>query len=135
MAYVSARDMSCCGIKEIHGIQDSASPQESIKLFLSTHKVFNRHSYNKISSLYVFSAVVKERGTANNYDGVAGLITDTTYGPKLAAYIRKNKLGEVVEGPARVNLNHRKHTIQAWFWSPNWKGLRKWHKDHSKLAD
>lgn len=130
MAWLDLTTLSCCGIKEIHGIGDCSTPEEALKTFMVQHSPSNKwRSDSTEACLYIFSGVVRERGTKNNYDQDAGLVTDTTYGPKLAAYIRKHKLGQVTSGPKRVNLNHKLHTIQAWFWAPNWEALKKWNKE------
>lgn len=124
----------CCAIEEISELSTHATPEDAMADLCEAMEYGAADSYNDreyrnresndddliIPGLLTFTGVV-------GYTD--GDTDDTTYGPKFAAYIRKHKLGRVVEGPVSTNrMNHPTHKVRLWIWKPSVKGLTKWWK-------
>jgi hypothetical protein len=107
---VSVDEMiGCCGIGVLVDIVESRTSEDTIKEFCEYVYWDYEHKYN----LMVFTDAVKYKK-----------------GTRLAAYIIKNKLGEVVESPHAAGLHG--HAVSLWTWKVDWKALEKWAKKHGK---
>lgn len=75
---------------------------------------------------YIFTGVVELKGNIEVESRGAGC-NDLTYGPALAAFIKKNKLGKVIVSPQEVNrVNHPNHFVKVWVWTPDLTNLEAW---------
>lgn len=100
----------CCGIIELIGLERGKEPElvaaVAQKAGLGngdTHEIFpSKHN------LYAFTDA-STRG----------------YGRKLAAYIRKHRLGVLAASPVCINPRHNSR-VQGWFWKINRARLRAW---------
>ena len=126
------RGLSCCALSEIDGLDSyDGDPEEFIDDFCAefAHPQYAPGGFKKVGTTlgdpgahYVFTALVRSG------DGNEG-----TYGDELAAYIRKHKLGAVVQSPIRLNRqNYEDHYVRAWIWSPSPKGLKRWWDKHKE---
>lgn len=122
----------CCAISEIVKLSTHRTPLSALEAFCKQYRGVrggvNLHT-DQMSAYYLFSGVVEERGTGDNYDIIAGRVDDIEYGPKFAAYILKHDLGTVVQCPKRINDNHPLHTVQCWVWCPDKKKVADWWKE------
>lgn len=98
---------SCCGIGEMRGLY--LDPVNSL-LAVSREANRNGEKFN----LYLFTDRVSYKNGSN-----------------LASYILKNKLGTIVESPAR--MGQVGHQVKGWIWSVDWKALDKWYKQSRHL--
>lgn len=121
----------CCAVKEMVSIRTEASPVGVLEnvcrhvwpkkdATLNTYRLNNYNRYSKPSAHYIFTGVVK-------YGTKMMSSMPVKYGPDLAAYILKNKLGAVVESVPEFNrVNNPSHLIQVWVWTPDPTRLRRW---------
>lgn len=127
----------CCASREIFGLQTHGEDAKGAMLDFCKHlwpyvgTIYRTGgTYNQYSgrpyAFYTFSGVVKCGPTERN--GNAD-VRNLNYGPKFAEFIKLNKLGNVVETPAKSNrANHPKHHVKLWIWCPNEAGLKRWYK-------
>lgn len=130
----------CCGVVEIAWVEEV--PPKDVLLQVSCGREDPTEEYDSIEGSacgarwtvdlkadpypanplfqYIFTGVVKEGHTVK------------TYGPRLAAYIRRNRLGKVTTGPAHNNPNHKDHWIRTYIWAPNRAKLFSWFKRQTK---
>lgn len=92
----------CCGIAELGHIRDDFGPEDSLMSV----------DYEELGAHVVFSVTSAD---TNRH----------AIGRKLADFIQKNKLGEVVETKGARNPGHD-GTLKAWIWTPNKKALKSW---------
>ena len=126
------RGLNCCALSEIDRLEDyEGVPEDFITKFCDALAcpIYAPGTFRKVGSTlgepgahYVFTALVRSG------DGDAG-----TYGDELAAYIKKHRLGAVVQSPIRLNRqNYEDHYVRAWIWSPSPNGLKKWWAKHKE---
>lgn len=150
---VEIMNTGCCGINEIHNIDDAKTKPERViwetceaiwargdddgwndppedgyyrnGVWIETEpSVYGDYWRNKPKSMYIFSGVISYKDKNEREEGYP-----TGVGENLAAYIKANKLGTVVKGPSRYNrTNHKDHKISVWVWAPSEKRLRAWWK-------
>lgn len=106
-----ARQMQCCGMKELVNIGASGSAEEALIRFRNDC-VGLRFAHA------VFTGVT--RGHRN-------------YARDLADLIIQEDLGAVVSTEVRVNPNSR-NPLQAYLWTPNKRALRAWWKANGTPA-
>lgn len=135
MSWIS-RDMQCCGVTEIAGLVDHASPEEALKDLLGAGRNHydgklaqswapdRKPKYNTLGIL-VFTEVSRSKDD-----------THGTYGRDLAKFIKENDLGFVKKSHPTMNPNHAdpddSHIITAFFWTPNVPKLYNWWKEKCK---
>ena len=111
-------ELSCCGVRELHGVSDTP-PIELLQETCQELYDYYSYKYNELNGNFafiVFSDTV-HRGRHN--------------GRRFAGYIRRYKLGTVVESPIRVNPNTG-HKLRVWTWAVDWKAMKKWWEKHRK---
>lgn len=98
----------CCGLHEISNIAEYTDMPELVIEELC--KTFNEYEGDQAfrGAFMYFTGVVKEK-----------------YGQQLASYIRKNRLGTIVQTPAATNLRSG-NKIKVWIWVHDRKRLRTW---------
>ena len=123
-------ETNCCAVMEMAHISDNDGPEDILRELCSD--IWSENSYydpewddppssNKPQAFYIFTGVVKYKPDSED-DG-----DDVDYAPRLAAYIRRKKLGVVTESPARYNrTNHPDHQVKVYVWAPSARGLRAW---------
>lgn len=130
-------NLNCCAVGEISLLEHyEGAPEKAMKDFC---KGFEQPSYalgtyrrigsklGDISAFYVFTGVVGNKDGDDDGD----YVEEVSYGPEFAAYILKNRLGRVVESPARYNrVNHPTHLVKVWVWAPSVAGLNTWWEKH-----
>lgn len=140
------RSLTCCALWEVSNISQHRTPREAL---LSICKgLWNPYAkeLQKFKTFCMFSGVVEIKGyeamDKPNKDmemsyAYLGNIKygNVNYGPKFAAYIIKNELGEVgCVGEGYNEPGHPKHLVKLWVWRPNNKAIRAWW-DKNKPAD
>jgi len=125
--------MMCCGLRELHGLEwaSGSGPVHAMTEFIHVacpkrqeYKWRNgKYMMQYLSRLY-FSHVVFSEAR----DGNGG------YGERFAAYIKKNKLGDVVASQRRVNPNSG-NQVKLWVWTLNKQALVKWAAANIKEGD
>jgi hypothetical protein len=129
-------ETACCALMEMAHISDHEGDAEEVMKEmceqLDPELGSPIDSYNDgppkgitlvIPGHMIFTAVV---GYTTN-DDEEGYGVKPSYGPNLAKFIKKNKLGAVVESPIQVNrVNHPTHKVRVYVWTPNAKNLQKW---------
>lgn len=121
--------------REICGISTFSSAKDAMIQFCNLQRKVegsNAPPYNmkrglkldpNIANLYAFSAVVGYK--SNLYH--EKVISKPKYGPDFAEFIRKNKLGRLIETwDGLWNKNHPNHKVKIWLWSPSFKNLSAW---------
>lgn len=105
-------ETTCCGLMELYGLSDNTPG--NLVLIVANHR-FEQANY----------------GNKDEYGYCFVLFTDVSekdYGPGLVKYIKKNKLGKVIQTSSKRNPNTG-HRIRAWIWEINqaalWKVYRK----------
>jgi hypothetical protein len=94
----------CCGVREFHGISQG-TPTQIIKDFATLAE----DPYNDSDNFaHVFFTQAGKR---------------TTYGTRLAEYIKRLDLGSVVSTPVETNPNSG-NPLKMFVWTVNWKALR-----------
>lgn len=117
---MNLRNMTCCGLREITGLEFAGDGKEAMTEFVeaafpkSRRYNFDKHEYEYIARLNFSHAVFSEA-----QDGAG------SYGEKFSAYILKNKLGDVIASQRRVNPNSG-NRLKVWIWTLNKQGLKKW---------
>lgn len=87
---------------------------------------------NDPKAFYLFSAVV---GYKNDNAKICSNYT-CGRGELLVNFIKRNRLGTVVEGPSRWNRsNSPSHKIRAWVWAPSERRLRDWWRENYKREE
>jgi len=105
MTYVE--DMSCCGVREIDGIQGQSAPLTLLDV--AEHR-FEEDGVNRAA--YIFTDT-----------------TDSRAGTKLAKYIKDHNLGDVIRTKARLNGNSGNRVV-VWTWVVKQANFRSWFKQH-----
>lgn len=97
---IDTGSMFCCGVDEIHGLQDESEPKKFVE------------------------------GVAYDMEGVPAYLFYTGQakylrrGEKVARYIEKNNFGKVTRISERPMLNEKSgNKIHMWVWIPNKKTL------------
>lgn len=103
----SAEQMNCCGISEIDDLGAARNAAEAMYSILD--------EWN-IARFVIFSQAGK---TAK-------------YGVNFARYIKKHKLGTVIETPGwKVNPNSN-NLLKVWIWTIDTKACEKWYQREDK---
>lgn len=105
------RQIGCCGIREIDGLQYTTSEKKAIQEFL------HRTKRNRYFRFVIFSQA----------DGAWARVPN--YGVKFAAFIETNKLGTLTMSNTAVNPNTG-NKVTVWIWSVDWDALKKWAKEN-----
>ena len=114
--------MGCCAFNEIRDLHSHRGASSAMKAFCQ--QTFTQFGFRKIGAFYIFTAVVKS--TSSDRYGVG------KYGDNFAAFIAKNKLGNVTPTMVRTNRrNAPSHHVKGWVWAPNEKNLKAWWKAQS----
>jgi len=100
---------TCCGLEEIEGLSDEKTPRAAMLNFCNDF--FDGETPSKIAFV-LFTGVTRER-----------------YGQRFCEYIRRNRVGTVIQTRSRINPNSC-HKIKAWIWSINLPALERWNKRH-----
>lgn len=127
---MTLHDTHCCGVQEIHNLSLDPSAEASMVSFCKQNLGTKRVKFQgdpafagTIYSFYIFTAAVYDTHHIpyNDYRMYQ------PYGKEFAEFIRKNKLGNVIEAPALTNdAFHPDHKNQVWVWMPNLENLRAW---------
>lgn len=122
-------DTNCCAVMEMAHISENEGPEEVIREVCESvwgdsyydPEWDDPPSQNKPQAFYTFTGVVGyKKGSDDEGE-------NTDYAPKLAAYIRRHKLGIVTESPARYNrTNHPDHKVRVYVWAPSARKLKEW---------
>ena len=124
--------LNCCALSEIAGLESySGDPEQFVRDFCEelSFPSYSPGGFKRVGTQlgepgahYVFTALVRGE---DSYRG--------TYGNNLADYIKKHKLGVVVQSPIMLNRqNYDDHYVRAWIWSPSPKGLKRWWNKHKE---
>lgn len=133
---------NCCAVNQLHHLHTQIDPKTGEfdpkgvlkRMFESWWKYKLQYPESKSSykiesycfGHYIFTGVVELKGNVSLESRGAGC-KDLTYGPKLADFIKKHKLGRVVGSRPEINrVNHPNHLVKVWVWTPNVENLEKW---------
>lgn len=138
-------------MQEISDLRMCSDSKEAINRLMHkiSGKLFSHYDYDPVSGSYYGKAIYKDDGIRwkelpafllfseivethyeseeeeRKYYGGRGGKFPTKYGESLAALIKENNLGEVVESPVRRNrVNHPKHDVRVYIWTPDIDGLQ-----------
>lgn|SRR3990167_3287547 len=118
-----AVQMGCCAFNEIRGLSDSPNATEAMRAFC---RQVLATAFGQITpgAFFIFTAVI---GTKDSRSPRGLRKPRRLYGDQFAAFIKKNKLGDVVVTMDRFNRkNVPTHMIRGWVWAPSEKNLRAW---------
>lgn len=110
-------DISCCGIREIEELRSCRTAAAAMKAFVE--KTSPEKSY--------YDGGVEMRRDKFRYAIFSGT-KRSLYVDRFAAYIRDNKLGEVVETGWNRNPNSN-NLLKACIWTIDWNALKEWSKE------
>jgi hypothetical protein len=114
--------IDCCGIREISGLSYSRGPKLAMKSFCQIYpKTSNKNS------LYPTD------GSKFRY-AVFSQINNMKYGEKFAAYIRDNKLGDVVETTGKHMNPNSGNVLKVFVWTVDHEAVKLWMKGNLKDA-
>lgn len=122
--------MNCCAVEELVNLNVyEGKPEEAMRNFCKNHapsaRFHNPKGFTGVAAFYVFSGVVEYRNPKEWGD--ISKVDQVHYGPDMAAYIKKHRLGVIRESPGRLNrVNHPNHLVKVWVWAPSVEGLRRW---------
>ena len=116
---MSLEELSCCGMRELDGVSNNAPIGLLQKMCGDLCDSYYSEENTKLNSNFAFI-----------------VFSDTFHrgkhsGRRFAGYIRRYKLGNVVESPIRVNPNTG-HKLRVWTWAVDWKAMKKWWEKHRK---
>lgn len=136
---------ACCAVMELDYIQDEKTPPDvlsSVCRQIEDEQSLGSYDYQlgryirkpvsalKPSAFYTFTGVERVKKPAVPPSINRGT-ERTGYGKKFANYIKKHRLGVLVESPVRANrVNHPDHFVKVWVWAPSEKALNKWWRKH-----
>lgn len=103
------QDTYCCGVKELDGISAFRSAKQVMGEF-----------YNEITNNFNCPPIILFTG-----------VSKKGYAQKLKLYIKRNKLGAVVNTKPVKNPNSG-NLIEAFLWTVNYKALEKWSDNINK---
>lgn len=108
----------CCGLGDLAGIQDGdVTPEQCVTAVLNDQPVafvtFAQATFNTSSDL-------DSPEDVRLYKHINGA------GKRLAAYIRKHKLGSVTGGSVHRNPNSG-NPLRVWLWALDREAIRKWY--------
>ena len=112
--------MSCCGFRELADIEVCDTPEEVIQAFCGH---FATKGYDYLSGKYI----EKRFRLFCSHAVFTEVQGDGGYGRKLAAYIRKHKLGTVVGSRVATNPNSD-NRLRGYIWTINPRALEGWWK-------
>ncbi len=117
--------VSCCGLREAEDVGVHETPEEALQDLCanaSTADPYGRSEANQLfqPSLGGFSHIV--------FTGAAAT-SRRTYADKLAAYIRRHKLGAVTTARKARNPNSG-NILGVYVWTVNRRVLAAWYKKH-----
>jgi len=108
-------------LKKIFGVWLDSKLRYAPKTDSSDYRI-HRHC----SGHYIFAGVINLTGDLERERKSPGC-ADLTYGPKFAAFIKRNKLGTLASSLPEINrINHPEHTVKVWVWTPDPDALAKW---------
>jgi len=108
--------IDCCGIREISGLSYHRGPRTAMKAFCSVYPE-SKSPNNPYSS----------NDSAFRY-AVFSQINQAKYGERFAAYIRDNKLGDVIETTGKhVNPNSG-NVLKVFVWTVDHTAVKQWLK-------
>lgn len=114
----------CCGLRELHGIQDIAPDQRGyVRSFTSSEIisfVVTQMTHNGRNGAFVTFAAADGHGPMFN-----------KVGEDLAKYIRAKKLGTLSAPRASRNPNSE-NMLRVWLWRVDRVALRKWKPSKTK---
>lgn len=121
--------LASCALGEISGlVKYRDAPDRAMRDFYLQSK----HEHPVI---IVFCGVVKN--TVGTGDLADEWCNGCKYSQQFTAFIRQNKMGEVIEGVERENINHhRGHFIRVYTWAPDYAAITAWYNETgSKITD
>lgn len=101
-------EMFCCGVREMAQIGGDTPEQSVMSLAEHRFEAYDHDGY----AFAIFTAACKE-----------------TYGEKLAAYIKKNRLGAVKKSTWKDNPN-TDNPVRVYIWELAQTNLKRWFKKH-----
>lgn len=129
-----------CSVAALNYVS-AQSPEQCIKQFVSRLKspTFNQHT-KKYENGYFYGYYIHVFFSGPKHEGWSEAHRDHHWSAvgscdALAAYIREQKLGPVVETEPRWNHRHASRPkgqgdVVAYVWSPDPDALEAWHKEH-----
>jgi hypothetical protein len=100
------RYLSCCGVREITDLRHTTSPEDALHRF----RVITFNAGETFRYALFTEAGLNEEGYA--------------YGEEFAAFIRENKLGNVVETEGRYINPNSGNILKCWLWTVNHPKVR-----------
>ena len=118
---------ACCGVREIHNLQQHRRPEEAIQ-------EFGKHTYGEDPNVpseardrarmqYYYAYPYRNANRRFRYAIFTQATKRATYGKKFAAYIKEHKLGDVIHTGFNVNPNTRR-SVGLWVWTVDHDALK-----------
>lgn len=120
----NARQMNCCGAREITDIQLSKHSKDALIAVLKAAVTGCQFAGRKAAPTRMGQFVFTQADQAG--------ASRPKYGEHFAAYLVNQKLGSVSQA-AKVAKNpnyDRGHSIKMWIWTPDPKAVWKWWKEN-----
>lgn len=122
-------DTNCCAIQELCGLGGHVSAKEAMISFCE-------NTVEKGSARYHANGSYKGTKLYSYYFFTAGLSREDqkNYGAQFAAYIEKQRLGEVIAAPVRGDnaFHEAEHWNQVWIWMPDKQRVEEWWQKQKK---
>ena len=132
---VEVHPMSCCGINELSGVA-IGSPKDIIISAWGQSKKAKDMDENRSIKRSAFAVITEPQ--EDGYDAVAERPFKTGFGKKFAEFVRKNKLGNIIESNNCHNwmygepYNGHIHGLKVYLWEIDHNATAKFVNRHAK---
>lgn len=123
------RETHCCGLGDMDGLQyhdDMGDDEYNAGLLPSPEDCVMSAWYERLAFV-TFAQATFRTSLLDSDEAIAFYKVANRQGWKLAAYIRKHKLGTIVGGRKAVNPNSG-NDLRVWLWTINRPALERWNK-------
>ena len=112
---IDIRDTACCGMREVNGLSwTSSNPTQTLKGIYNHRGYYDRRLVRP--AVYIFTQASHEKNPKSPV---------STYGTRLAKFIRSQDLGPVVSTRPSLNPNSGNY-VRAFTWTPDWVAFDAW---------
>lgn len=111
----------CCAVQEIYGLSSGGGPEQALKTIC-------KGAFSSGARYYTLSGEIGKLYTFYWFSQpVYGQPNHQSYGYAFAEFLRKEKLGEVLESQPKKNAAfHPDHSNVMWIWAPDQAAVKAW---------